>query len=109
MQRDLNEYPFGYHVPNPAPVLAEGIGIVANAPHREWAERFAAFVTSEESLLHQAERYAKLPARQDIPRESLPGELAGIEVIPMDIDWEHFAAHENAWLRRWEQEIYGGR
>lgn len=109
MQRDLNGYPFGYHVPNPAPVLAEGIGIVADAPHRERAEQFVEFVTSEESLLHQAKRYGKLPARQDIAREALPGELARIAVVPMEIDWEHFAAQENAWLTRWEEEVYGGR
>jgi len=106
MQRDLNDYPFGYHLPQETPVIAEGIAIVNNAPHREWAEKFAAFVTTQDSLQHQAEQYGKLPARQDIPRDILPYEMAQQPVDAMEIDWEHFARNEEKWLRRWEQEVY---
>lgn len=104
MQRELNSYPFGYVVPEGTPVMSEGIGILNNAPHAELAKVFYEFVTTEEALKQQAEKYAKLPARGDIAKESLPKELTAQAIHAMPMDWGKVAAQESAWMARWEAE-----
>lgn len=108
MQRQLNAYPFGYVVPEPTPVMAEGIAILHGAPHAELAKIFYEFVTTPESLEHQAATYAKLPARSDLPKERLPEELTRQQIVPMPLDWARITAQESAWMSRWE-EIAAGR
>jgi len=107
MQRDLNSYPFGHHVPEGTPVLAEGIGILKNAPHPELARAFYEFVTTPEALKHQAATYYKMPARVDIASDDLPAEMTRQKIVPLDIDWQAFSAQEKAWITRWETEVMG--
>jgi iron(III) transport system substrate-binding protein len=109
LQRERNGYPFGFVVPPETPVLTEAIGIIRGAPHREWAVRFYEFVTTAEALAQQAAAYAKMPARTDISPAMLPEWMAELEVKPMKIDWEHFAANEKRWCDRWESEVYNAR
>ena len=106
MQAVRNGFPFDYHVPTGTPVLTDCIAIVEGAPHRAWAEKFYEFVTTEEALVHQASAYAKLPARNDIPKDKLPPKLVTQEITPLDIDWSEFAAKEKAWCDRWKTEVY---
>jgi len=108
MQQQRNGFPFGYHVPPETPVLTDGIAIIKNAPHPEWARKFYEFVTTKEALIHQAEEYAKLPARNDISPSELPAELIGQAIDPMKIDWDEFESKGPEWIERWEREIYRG-
>lgn len=105
LQRDRNEYPFGFVVPDETPVITEGIAIVEGAPNREWAEKFYEFVTEQQSLVQQAREYAKIPARTDIDGSMLPEWLAGLDIDAMSIDWEKFAAQEEGWMQAWEQQV----
>jgi iron(III) transport system substrate-binding protein len=106
LQRDRNGYPFGYVVPDGAPVLTEGIAIVEGAPNREWAEKFYEFVTAQEALVHQAKAYGKIPARTDIDPWLLPAWIAELDFEPMPIDWEAFAEREQDWMQAWEQQVF---
>ena len=106
MQYVMHGYPFDAHVPPQTPVLTDGIAIVKGAPHRVRAEQFYEFVTSREALVDQATRYAKLPARSDIPPEVLPPRLVDQAIVGMDIDWKHFAEKEKEWCGRWQREVY---
>lgn len=108
MQRDRNGFPFGYRIPPQTPVLTDGIAIIKDAPHAEWARTFYEFVTTEESLVHQATAYAKMPARGDIPKEKLPEWMRAIALDPLPIDWNLFAEKEAGWCSRWEKEVYEG-
>ena len=105
LQRERNGYPFDFHVPAQAPVLTEGIGVVAGAPHPENAKLFYEFVTTQEALIHQANAYAKIPTRNDLDRSKLPEWMAE-DIDAMDIDWDVFAANEQAWCDRWKTEVY---
>lgn len=107
MQHDLNGYPFGYHIPPNTPVLTDAIALVKGAPHPELAKAFYDFVTSEEELIHQAEAYAKLPARTDIAKDKLPEWMRGLDIDAMPIDWARFAESEARICERWEREVYG--
>lgn len=106
MQAVRNGFPFDYYLPPDTPVLTDGIALVTGAPHEDWAKTFYEFVTTESALLHQAEAYAKLPARSDIDPAKLPPKLIAQEVKAMPIDWKAFAQHEPAWCERWKTEVY---
>lgn len=111
LQRERNGYTFDCVVPEGAPVLTEGIAIVKNAPHLEWAKRFYEFVTSREALAKHAHAYAKIPARNDMDPAMLPewmrDMLGGPHALkPMSIDWTAFAQKEQTWCDRWEKEVY---
>ena len=55
LQAKLNNYPFDYNVPASGTVLlTDGIAIISGAKHMELAEKFYEFVTSEESLVLEA-------------------------------------------------------
>jgi iron(III) transport system substrate-binding protein len=106
LQRERNNAPFGFHVPENTPVLTEGIAIVDGAPHRENAELFYEFVTTVDALVHQAEAYAKIPTRSDIDSERLPAWMTEQAIKPMDIDWAAFADREQGWVDRWTREVF---
>jgi iron(III) transport system substrate-binding protein len=106
MQYVLHGYPFDANVPPQTPVLTDGIAIVKNAPHMERAKQFYEFVTTREALANQATRYAKFPARKDIPAEVLPPRLVEQAMDGMQIDWQYFAENEKAWCERWQREVF---
>ncbi len=108
MQRMRNGYPFAFKVPPGTPVLTEGIAIIEGAPNRDWAEKFYDFVTSREAMIHQAEAYAKLPARGDIAPEDLPEFLSEQAIIPMEFDWDYITEVEAEWVRRWQLDVFDG-
>jgi ABC-type Fe3+ transport system substrate-binding protein len=90
-------------------VLTEAIAIVEGAPHRANAELFYDFVTTVDAFVHQAEAYAKVPARNDIDAARLPAWMTEQTIEPMKIDWEDFAKNEQRWMDRWESEVYSAR
>jgi len=79
---------------------------VNNAPHLDLAKQFYEFVTTPQALAQQAEAYAKMPARNDIDPATLPEWMTELRVDPMDIDWMRYAENEEAWMKRWESEVY---
>ena len=108
VQIEESGYPFAFVLPESGtPVLVDGIAVVAGAPQPELAERFVEFVTTQEALLDQARRFYRIPARTDIPRDSLPAWIAETDVRPMDLDWDALAANENDWMQRWDETIKG--
>ena len=106
LQRERNGYPFDFHIPKQAPVLTEGIALIAQAPHRKSAELFYEFVTTQEALVHQAQAYSKMPTRQDIDKSLLPEWMSTQEVDDMPIDWTVFAKNEQRWADRWKTEVH---
>jgi iron(III) transport system substrate-binding protein len=109
LQRERNGSPFDFVVPQPTPVLTEAIAIVEGAPHRANAELFYDFVTTVDAFVHQAEAYAKIPARRDIQASQLPAWMTEQTIEPMQIDWDNFAKNEQRWMDRWEKEVYSAR
>ena len=109
MQRDLNNYPFDFVVPEGTPVITDGIAIVEGAPQRELAERFYELATSREALVVMANEFAKLPARLDIPDDDLPAWATAQSMDELDMDWAEVEAKTAEWCERWEREVYGGR
>ncbi|HEY2930596.1 MAG TPA: extracellular solute-binding protein [Acidobacteriota bacterium] len=110
LQRNIYHFPFGYVFPSSGtPYLTEGIALVRRERNSEAARKYYEFVTSEESLRMAAEKYARIPARADIPASSLPPNIARAreQIRPLDLDWEVLEKESKGWIKRWETEIRG--
>lgn len=102
------DYPFGFSAPaSGTPVLVDAIAIPAGAPNVERAREFVAFVTSQEALIDQARRFHRIPARTDVPADSLPDWMAERAFTPMPLDWRRLAEEGPEWMQVWDEQIKG--
>jgi iron(III) transport system substrate-binding protein len=100
--------PVAYVIPRSGtPLLYDGIAIVRGTRKQEIAQRYYEFVTSEHALVEAAERFLRIPARLDIPPDSLPAWIreANELITPMRVDRELMAAHLDEWMRYWDSNI----
>jgi iron(III) transport system substrate-binding protein len=108
IQSKEHGYPFGYVIPaGGTPVITDGIALVKGARHLEAAKGFYEFVTSRESMIFQAERFSRVPARRDIPPSDLPGWIAHLRLASMNIDWRAVSPHEQEWMHLWDEQVKG--
>jgi iron(III) transport system substrate-binding protein len=106
LQVDRYQYPFGFVVPRSgAPILTDGIALIANTRHPDAARTFYEYVTSMDSTIRQATDYYRIPTRNDIPKEKLPAWMADLNVAPFEIDWRVFSEQSKAWMKYWDEQI----
>jgi iron(III) transport system substrate-binding protein len=102
--------PLGFRFPaSGTPIIDDSVGLVANAPHPEAAKAFLEWVGSEEAQRLAAEGAYRLPARSDLPIESLPPWAREVvpQMKPARFDRALVAAQGAAWMERWDREIRG--
>jgi iron(III) transport system substrate-binding protein len=92
-----------------APIIDDSIGLVAGAKHPAEAKAFIDFVGSPETQALTAREAFRLPARTDIPRESLPewAQKVLAELKPAQIDWELLRQHDQEWMTTWDRTVRG--
>lgn len=106
LQKKKYNFPFGYVFPkNGTVVLTDAIAVIKGTKHEQLAHDFYEFVTSQENLLLQSEKYYRIPSRTDIPKEKLPDWLKDCNYKALDIDWELISLNEAEWMKRWDTEI----
>ncbi len=101
-------YKVKYSIPTSGtPLLVEGIAIVKGSKHPDMAKAYYEFVTSIPALLVSAERFTRIPARTDIPADSLPSWIreAQAKIVPMPLDQDVLAQHLDEWMRYWDTNI----
>lgn len=106
--RATTDFPINYILPaGGTPIVIDGIGVVAGSRNPEMARAFVEYVGDTEALLEAAERFFRIPAREDIPVESLPEWLreAKPRIVPMDVDAEAIRARTSEWMRYWDDRI----
>ena len=100
-------YPFAFApLASGIPVVIDGVAIPAGAPQPEIARQFVDFVMTPEALLDQARRFHRIPARTDIPTDSLPGWMAA-GYTTLDLDWDRLARDSEEWMQVWDEQIKG--
>jgi len=108
LQKTLYNYPFGYNFPeNGTVVLTDAIAIVKGTKNLEAAKEFYEFVTNEQSLIQQAEKFYRIPARTDIAKDKLPKWIGDADYKAMNLDWELISEKESEWMKKWDTEIKG--
>ena len=106
LQKEKYQYPFGFNFPSSGTVvLTDAIGLVKGSKNPEAAKKFYEFVTTESSLILQAEKFYRIPARTDIPGNKLPAWISGNPFSALDLDWSLIAERESEWMKKWDSEI----
>jgi iron(III) transport system substrate-binding protein len=106
--RDRVGIPIDYVIPKSGtPLLVDAIAIVRGTKHLREAELYYEFVTSEHAQLEASRQFLRIPARTDIPQDSLPVwiQTAMKQIKPMPVDQNLLAQHLNEWMRYWDSHI----
>ncbi|MFQ5650190.1 MAG: extracellular solute-binding protein [bacterium] len=108
LQKRVYDYPFDYVIPKSGtPVLVEGLAVVANCKHPQLAKKFYEFITTPEAFAILADKYFRIPAREDIPKETLPAWMSETKIKAMKIDWRVFSQKSKEWMKFWDANIRG--
>jgi iron(III) transport system substrate-binding protein len=102
--------PLGYTFPRSGTVVIDdGIGLVRGSRHPAAARAFIDFVGSEEAQLLAARQVFRLPARADLPADSVPSWVTEVErdMVVADVDWSLFSHQGPAWMSYWDQHVRG--
>jgi iron(III) transport system substrate-binding protein len=102
--------PLGYVFPaSGTPAIEDAVGVVRGAPHPALARAFVAWVGSPEAQLLAAREAYRLPARLDLPDDSLPEWARTVrrEMKVADVDWDLLAVRGEEWMRYWDQNVRG--
>jgi iron(III) transport system substrate-binding protein len=108
MLQQRRNMPINYVIPESGtPLLVDAIAIVKGTKHPELAKQFYEFVTTKKALEDAAEKFLRIPARTDIPLDSLPAWIreAKRELKPMPLDRALLDAHLDEWMRYWDSHI----
>ena len=112
MLRARTGYPIAYvFATSGTPLVEDAIAVVEGTGRPDLARAFVDFIGSESEVLEAARSHFRLPARTDLPGDSLPpGLLRAREVIqPEPIDWEMLHEQGADWMRYWDENIRGRR
>jgi iron(III) transport system substrate-binding protein len=102
--------PLGYVFPaSGAPVIDDAIGVVRGAPHEALARQFVDWVGSVGAEAAAAREAYRIPARTDLPADSLPEWARAVRqnMTVANVNWDVLAAHGDEWMRRWDETVRG--
>lgn len=100
--------PFGYHFPSSGTVVIDdAIGLVRGSRHADAARAFIDFVGSEGAQLLTAQKVFRLPARHDLPKDSIPAWVADVEknMVVSQVDWQMLARDGAEWMSYWDRHV----
>ncbi len=102
--------PLGYVFPKSGtPVIEDAIGVVRNARHRAQARAFVEYVGSVAAQLEATREAYRLPARLDLPVDSLPSWAREVRSVMKvaGVDWDLLAERGADWMRYWDEAVRG--
>ncbi|HEX2093032.1 MAG TPA: extracellular solute-binding protein [Longimicrobiaceae bacterium] len=104
------KFPIDYVIPRSGtPLLVDAVAVVRGAPNPERAREFVEWVGETETVVRAARESFRLPARTDIPEDSLPEGLrrARREIRPEPLDWTLLQQKTPEWMRYWDEHVRG--
>ena len=100
--------PVGYVFPTSGtPLLVDAIALVRGSEQQAAAKEFYEYVTTPAALKDAAVKFLRIPARPDLPADSLPDVVrrAVTELKPMPLDAKLLADSLDAWMKYWDSNI----
>ena len=104
------KFPIDYVIPRSGtPLLVDAVAVVKGTDDPELARQFAEWVGSTEALVPAAREFFRLPARSDVPADSLPEGLrkARSQITPEPLDWQRLQQKTPEWMRYWDEHVRG--
>lgn len=104
------KFPIDYVIPRSGtPLLVDAVAVVKGSDNPERAREFVEWVGSEAALVPAAREFYRLPARTDVPEDSLPEGLrrARREIVPEPLDWSLLQEKGPEWMRYWDEHVRG--
>jgi iron(III) transport system substrate-binding protein len=102
--------PLGFVFPTSGtPAIEDAIGVIRHAPHQAAARAFEEWVGSVAAQLLAARDAYRLPARNDLPADSLPAWVRDVRshMVVADMDWDLLARRGAEWMRYWDEHVRG--
>jgi iron(III) transport system substrate-binding protein len=102
--------PFGYTFPRSGTVVIDdAIALVRGSRHADAARRFINYVGESDAQLLTARKVFRLPARLDLPMDSVPSWVQEVEnaMVIADVDWAMLAREGATWMGYWDQHVRG--
>ena len=102
-------YPIDYvFARSGTPVVVDAVAVVRGTKNAEAARAFVDWIGGA-AVLPAARDFHRLPARTDIPEDSLPEPLrrAKREIVPEPMDWKLLQEQTPAWMRWWDEHVRG--
>jgi iron(III) transport system substrate-binding protein len=102
--------PFDYVFPRSGTVVIDdAIALVRGSRHEDAAKAFIDFVGSVDGQLLAARHVFRLPARRDLPKDSVPAWVVEVEraMVAADVDWDLLAREGSAWMSYWDRHVRG--
>ena len=100
--------PVAYAIPRSGtPLLVDAIAVVRGAKHPDAARLYYEFVTSPAALQAAAQKFWRIPPRNDLPMDSLPAWVreAMTVIKPIPMDRALLEAHLDEWMMYWDANI----
>jgi len=100
--------PVGFVFPKSGtPLLVDAIALVRGSKQQAAAKEFYEYVTTPAALRDAAVKFLRIPARTDLPVDSLPDVVrrAMTELKPMQLDAKLFADSLDGWMKYWDSSI----
>lgn len=102
--------PIGFTLPTSGtPVIEDAIAIPKGAPHPKLARAFEEWVGTPQMQLVATRRAYRLPARTDLPADSLPAwaQRVDSEMVVEPMDWKLLAEQGANWMSYWDRNVRG--
>ena len=104
--------PVDYVIPaSGTPLLVDAIAVVKGGKNPDAAKQFYEFVNTQPALLHASRAFLRIPARTDLPQDSLPGWIREAQgaIRPMGGDVRMMNDSLDAWMTYWDANIRNSR
>jgi iron(III) transport system substrate-binding protein len=102
--------PFDFVLPTSGtPVIEDAIAIVRGTQRLQLAQQFVEWVGSIEAQIMATRREFRLPARIDVPFDSLPGwaQRVRTELVAEPMDWDLLSERGAEWMFYWDRHVRG--
>ena len=102
-------FPIDYVLPaSGTPVLVDAVGVVRGTRNEKRAQEFVEWIGGP-GVIPAAREFFRLPARTDVPPDSLPAGLRQVQsrVKAEPLDWALLQRETPAWMRYWDEHVRG--
>lgn len=102
-------WPIDYVLPTSGtPVLVDGVGVVRGTKHEAAARAFVEWIGGP-GVVPAAREFFRLPARTDVPDDSLPPGLRAVKsrLRAEPLDWALLQQKTPEWMRYWDEHVRG--